>query len=61
MLIPVGGSEFSQTEATLVGFSLHRTQRNFTERDRLILTTYCVLTCFRHMAMLNTISNCNKI
>ena len=30
-------SEFSQTEATLVGFALHRPQRNFTERDRLIL------------------------
>ena len=30
-------SEFSQTDATLVGFALHRPQRNFTERDRLIL------------------------
>ena len=30
-------SEFSQTDATLVGFSLHRPQRSFTERDRLIL------------------------
>ena len=29
--------EFSQTDATLVGFALHRPQRNFTERDRLIL------------------------
>jgi DNA-binding CsgD family transcriptional regulator len=30
-------SEFSQTDATLVGFALHRPQRSFTERDRLIL------------------------
>jgi DNA-binding NarL/FixJ family response regulator len=30
-------SEVTQTDATLVGFSLHRSQRNFTERDRLIL------------------------
>jgi DNA-binding CsgD family transcriptional regulator len=30
-------SEFSQTGATLVGFALHRPQRSFTERDRLIL------------------------
>ena len=30
-------SEFSQTNATLVGFALHRPQRNFTERDRFIL------------------------
>ncbi len=29
--------EFSQTDATLVGFALHRPQRSFTERDRLIL------------------------
>lgn len=29
--------KISQTDATLVGFSLHRAQRNFTERDRLIL------------------------
>ena len=29
--------KFSQTDATLVGFSLHRPQRSFTERDRLIL------------------------
>ncbi len=29
--------EFSQTDTTLVGFSLHRSQRNFTERDRKIL------------------------
>jgi DNA-binding CsgD family transcriptional regulator len=29
--------ELTQTDATLVGFSLHRSQRNFTERDRLIL------------------------
>ncbi|MBW4583319.1 MAG: helix-turn-helix transcriptional regulator [Tildeniella nuda ZEHNDER 1965/U140] len=27
----------AQTDATLVGFALHRTQRNFMERDRLIL------------------------
>lgn len=27
----------SQVDATLTGFSLHRTQRNFIERDRLIL------------------------
>ena len=30
-------SKFSQTDATLVGFALHRPQRSFTERDRLIL------------------------
>jgi len=30
-------SEFSQTDATLVGFALHRPQLSFTERDRLIL------------------------
>jgi len=30
-------SEFLQTDATLVGFALHRPQRSFTERDRLIL------------------------
>jgi DNA-binding CsgD family transcriptional regulator len=30
-------SNVTQTDATLVGFSLHRAQRNFTERDRLIL------------------------
>jgi DNA-binding CsgD family transcriptional regulator len=30
-------SKVTQTDATLVGFSLHRAQRNFTERDRLIL------------------------
>ncbi|MGV0025407.1 response regulator transcription factor [Phormidesmis priestleyi] len=30
-------SKLSQTDATLVGFALHRSQRNFTERDRLIL------------------------
>ena len=30
-------SDFLQTDATLVGFSLHRPQRSFTERDRLIL------------------------
>jgi DNA-binding CsgD family transcriptional regulator len=30
-------SKVSQTDATLVGCSLHRAQRNFTERDRLIL------------------------
>ena len=29
--------KLSQTDATLVGFSLDRSQRNFTERDRLIL------------------------
>ena len=29
--------KISQTDATLVGFSLHRAQRSFTERDRLIL------------------------
>jgi DNA-binding CsgD family transcriptional regulator len=29
--------ELTQTDATLMGFSLHRAQRNFTERDRLIL------------------------
>lgn len=41
--------KLSQVDATLTGFSLHRTQRNFTERDRLILNflrphlfqTYC--------------------
>jgi DNA-binding CsgD family transcriptional regulator len=27
----------SQTDATLMGFALHRSQRSFTERDRLIL------------------------
>ena len=30
-------SDVSQTDATLMGFSLHRAQRSFTERDRLIL------------------------
>jgi DNA-binding CsgD family transcriptional regulator len=30
-------SKLGQADETLVGFSLHRTQRNFTERDRLIL------------------------
>ncbi len=30
-------SKVTQTDATLVGFSLHRAQHNFTERDRLIL------------------------
>jgi DNA-binding CsgD family transcriptional regulator len=30
-------SKVMQTDATLVGFSLHRAQHNFTERDRLIL------------------------
>ena len=30
-------SKFSQTDATLVGFALHRPQCSFTERDRLIL------------------------
>jgi DNA-binding NarL/FixJ family response regulator len=30
-------SKVTQTDATLVGFSLHRAQCNFTERDRLIL------------------------
>lgn len=30
-------SKITQTDATLVGFSLHRAQHNFTERDRLIL------------------------
>jgi DNA-binding CsgD family transcriptional regulator len=30
-------SKVTQTDATLVGFSLHRAQYNFTERDRLIL------------------------
>ena len=34
---PGNWGNLSQTDATLVGFSLHRTQRNFTERDRLIL------------------------
>ncbi len=29
--------KLSQADATLTGFSLHRTQRNFTERDRLML------------------------
>ncbi len=29
--------KLGQADETLVGFSLHRTQRNFTERDRLIL------------------------
>jgi DNA-binding CsgD family transcriptional regulator len=29
--------QLSQVDATLTGFSLHRTQRSFTERDRLIL------------------------
>jgi DNA-binding CsgD family transcriptional regulator len=30
-------SKITQTDATLVGFSLNRAQRSFTERDRLIL------------------------
>jgi DNA-binding CsgD family transcriptional regulator len=30
-------SKITQTDATLVGFSLNRAQHNFTERDRLIL------------------------
>ncbi len=30
-------SQFWQTDVPLVGFALHRTRRNFTERDRLIL------------------------
>ncbi len=32
-----GWCKLGQADETLVGFSLHRTQRNFTERDRLIL------------------------
>ena len=34
-------SKITQTDATLVGFSLHRSQCNFTERDRLILNLLC--------------------
>jgi len=34
---PGSWCKLSQTDATLVGFSLHRPQRSFTERDRLIL------------------------
>ena len=34
---PGSWCNLSQTDATLVGFALHRPQRNFTERDRLIL------------------------
>ncbi len=34
---PASWCSLSQADATLVGFSLHRTQRNFTEHDRLIL------------------------
>jgi DNA-binding CsgD family transcriptional regulator len=34
---PVGWYQLSQVEATLAGVSLNRSQRSFTERDRLIL------------------------
>ncbi len=34
---PVGWYKLLQTDTTLSGFSLHRPQPNFTERDRLIL------------------------
>jgi DNA-binding NarL/FixJ family response regulator len=34
---PVSWCKLSQTDATLVGFALHRSQRSFTERDRLML------------------------
>jgi DNA-binding CsgD family transcriptional regulator len=34
---PVNWQQLSRTEANLVGFSLHRTWHNFTERDRLVL------------------------
>jgi DNA-binding CsgD family transcriptional regulator len=34
---PFSWFKLLQTEATLIGFALHRSQRNFTERDRLIL------------------------
>jgi len=34
---PNSSYNLAQTDVTLVGFALHRFQRNFTERDRLIL------------------------
>jgi DNA-binding CsgD family transcriptional regulator len=34
---PGSWRELTQTDATLMGFCLHRSQRSFTERDRLIL------------------------
>jgi DNA-binding NarL/FixJ family response regulator len=37
----LGWQELSQTDTTLIGFAQHRTQRNFTERDRLVLNLLC--------------------
>jgi DNA-binding CsgD family transcriptional regulator len=34
---PASWYEFSEADATLVGFSIHRPERDFTERDRLVL------------------------
>jgi DNA-binding CsgD family transcriptional regulator len=50
-------SELSQADAALVGFALHRPQRNFTERDRLILNllrphlfqAYCNVQCYQQL------------
>jgi DNA-binding NarL/FixJ family response regulator len=50
-------SKVSQTDVTLVGFSLHRSQHNFTERDRLILNllsphlsqAYCNAQQYQHL------------
>jgi hypothetical protein len=52
----ISSAHLAPTDETLVGFALNRSERSFSERDRLILI-YSAPTYFKHIQMLKSFDN----